>query len=275
MKIIRFIVLAMAIFWMHGCAKHTEKITPRKADKRVNINHSTIDISATANDSFEEEFAQEEMMATSDNFDPLEGYNRIMTKFNDKLYLNILDPLAKNYAYIVPEGVRVSLKRGFKNIQSPVSIANNLLQLKFKNAFDESHRFVVNTLFGLGGLFDPAKSHLGLESCEEDFGQTLGHYQVGDGIQIVLPFLGPSNLRDFVGEIVDGYVDPFNNLKVTNTNYKIANTTTETFLYQGGDIFNKASLHIGEYQMIKKDAIDLYPYLQDIYSQHRNQQIKE
>lgn len=233
-----------------------------------------LDSNSTSTDDFENEFGDSN--ATSvDRFDPLEPYNRVMTSFNDKVYIHVLDPTAKAYAKVVPEGGRVAVNRFFKNIQAPVSIANNLLQFKFKNAAQESGRFVVNTVFGLGGFFDPALTDLEWEAHDEDFGQTLGYYGVGDGVPIVIPFLGPSNLRDLTGLVVDGYLNPLRSSKIGNANYKIAQNNVESILYKGGDMFNKASLHVGEYEMIKKDALDLYPFLQDAYSQHQNQLIKE
>lgn len=268
-------MLGVVIFSLTSYAKNINQVKQTEIAKPSEMNIAATDANASFDDGFEKEFSDGNVTATADRFDPLEGYNRVITNFNDKVYVHVLDPMAKTYDHIVPEGGRVAVNRGFKNAQAPVSVANNILQLKLKNAAKETGRFVVNTIFGLGGLFDPAKSDLGLEAHEEDFGQTLGYYGVGEGIPIVLPFLGPSNLRDLAGMTIDGYFNPLRSSKIGNANYKIANNTFESILYKSGDMFNKASLHTGEYQMIKKDAIDLYPYLQDAYSDYQNQQIKE
>jgi phospholipid-binding lipoprotein MlaA len=233
-------------------------------------NHNT----SLATDDFEDEF-NDFNNSTALRFDPFEPYNRVMTNINDKMIIHILNPMVDGYNYVIPEGGRIAVNRFFKNAKAPVRITNNILQFKIKNATEETGRFVVNTIFGLGGFFDPAESDLHWEAHDEDFGQTLGYYGVSDAIPIVLPFLGPSNLRDLVGIVVDGYFNPLRSSKIGNANYKIAKTPFESALYKGADMFNKASLHVGEYQMIKNDAIDLYPFLQDTYSQYQNKQIKE
>lgn len=264
MKIFKSIFLLIVLFgaYSYGDINAT--------DTNLKIN----DTNSTMVDDFEDEF-RDLNNSTTDRFDPLEPYNRVMTKFNDKAYIYIIDPMAKKYSNIVPEGGRLAIHRFLKNIKAPVRVANNLLQFKFKNATQETGRFVVNTIFGLVGFFDPAESDLHWAEHNEDFGQTLGYYGVSDAIPIVLPILGPSNLRDLTGMLVDGYFDPLRSSKIGNADYKIPNNTVEATLYNGAEMFNKASLHTGEYQMMKKDAIDLYPYLQDTYSQHQNQQIKE
>ncbi len=198
-------------------------------------------------------------------FDPLIGYNRFMTSVNDKVYFFVLKPVATIYSIIIPEPGRVAIYRFFKNILFPVRFVNNLLQLKFDQAGIEIDRFIVNTTIGILGLRDPAKTLLNLESKEEDFGQTLGHYGIGSGFYIVLPILGPSNLRDIFGMVPDFFLVPINyldNLKVTASVYT-------------GDIVNNTSLHIGEYESIKKDAIDFYTFIRDGYEQKRKTLIEE
>ena len=198
-------------------------------------------------------------------FDPLRGYNRFMTAFNDKLYFWLLKPAAKGIAFVIPEPGRLAISRCFRNIMFPVRLVNNLLQFKIKRAGIESARFGVNTTVGVLGFGDPAKSWLDLDSYEEDFGQTLGTYGVGSGFHLVLPLLGPSNARDTVGLIPDYFLDPLNYIG----NYKIK---------YGIKVFDKTnytSLHIGEYESIKKDALDFYPFMRDAYEQNRKMKIQE
>ncbi|WP_368031157.1 VacJ family lipoprotein [Arcobacter sp. s6] len=208
-------------------------------------------------------------------FDPLSGYNRLMTTFNDKIYMNVLDPAARGYEFIVPQTVRIGFDNFFKNLMFPVRFANNVLQLKFKNSAEELGRFLVNTIWGLAGFMDVAKSELKWEAHNEDFGQTLGFYGVGDGFHVVLPFLGPSNLRDIVGIGADSYVSVLSTTGSSDLNYKIP----DTFLQQMGiatfNIVNTTSLKLGQYESIKKDALDLYPFLRDVYTQARKKQIEE
>lgn len=211
---------------------------------------------------FEDEFEDQSEIEV---FDPLIDYNRFMTIVNDKVYFFVLKPVATIYSILIPEPGRVAIYRFFKNILFPVRLVNNLLQLKFKQAGNEIDRFLLNTTIGILGFGDPAKTLLNLDLKEEDFGQTLGHYGVGSGFYVVLPILGPSNLRDIFGMVPDFFLVPINyldSLKVTTAIYT-------------GDVVNNTSLHIGEYESIKKDAIDFYTFIRDAYEQKRKTQIEE
>lgn len=221
-------------------------------------------------DEFSEEFSSEN---EEEIFDPLSGYNRFMTGFNDKLYVYLLDPvLFKGYNYL-PQQVRVSVNNFFENLYYPVSAANNVFQLKFKNTGTETLRFVVNSTVGILGLFDPARSWFGLEPHQEDFGQTLGYYGVGGGFHIVLPFFGPTNLRDLSGDFIDFYANPIYYVDVRK--YNIVNNAYQGWGLIGYKQFNKMSLHTDEYDNVRQDALDLYPFLRDLYEQNRQKQIEE
>ncbi|MGA1932427.1 MlaA family lipoprotein [Arcobacter sp. YIC-464] len=223
-------------------------------------------------DEFDSEFKQENKQTV---FDPLSGYNRVMTTFNDYAFIYVLNPVAKGYAYILPQDVRVGVSNFFDNLLFPIRFTNNILQLKFENAGVELGRFVVNTIWGLGGVMDPATKELGWKQYDEDFGQTLGHYGVGSGFHIVLPLIGPSNLRDMFSMVPDGYVSPISVTGSSDIGYKIPDTALEALAITGVKTINSVSLKLGQYENIKKDALDLYPFLRDIYEQRRNQQIKE
>ncbi len=219
---------------------------------------------------FEDEFSEE---PEEDVFDPLSGYNRLMTSFNDGLYVYVLDPVViKGYNYI-PEPARVSVNNFFENLYYPVSVVNNILQLKAKNTGTETLRFVINSTLGVLGLFDPAKSWFDLEVHKEDFGQTLGHYGVGGGFHIVLPFFGPTNLRDLSGDFIDFYVNPIYYVDIRK--YNIINNTYQGWALVTYKEFNKMSLYTQEYDNVRQDALDLYPFIRDLYEQNREKLIKE
>lgn len=200
-----------------------------------------------------------------DVFDPLSRYNRVMTTFNDRVYLWLLDPTARAYATVTPVQARQSINRFFRNLGYPSRLVNNLLQFKGEGALKETARFTVNSTIGLLGFFDPAGSWLGIEPHKEDFGLTLGKYGAGNGFHIVIPLLGPSNLRDGVGLIVDSFLDPVFYLE----GFYIATAA------KAADELNYASLHIGEYEKVRKEAIDLYVFLRNAYEQNREMQIRE
>jgi len=147
---------------------------------------------------------------------------------------------------------------------------NNVLQLKFDNALEETGRFLINSTFGLLGFFDPAKEDLEWKAHNEDFGQTLGFYGVGPGPHVVLPFLGPSNIRDAFSIIPDSMLNP-----TSEYFYDLPFDSSNGIVLNGVFYINKASLHLGEYESLKKDAIDFYPFMRDLYEQNRINEIKE
>ncbi|PIF04766.1 MAG: ABC transporter [Arcobacter sp.] len=222
-------------------------------------------------DEFLDEFEEEMKIETKS--DPLSGYNRVMTSFNDGLYEYVLSPIANGYRYVVHKEIRSSVGNFFHNILYPMRFINNLLQGKLKNSAEETGRFLINSTIGILGLFDPAKSWFDLEPHNEDFGQTLGFYGVGAGPHIVLPFFGPSNLRDALSLYPDGLLNPavYND----DRGYNITNSYGESLVLKAYQSVNDISLRHGEYEKLKKDAIDLYPYLRDIYEQYREKEIKE
>ncbi len=207
-----------------------------------------------------------EVAMAGEVFDPLISYNRAMFVFNDKFFLWVWNPAAKGYNFVVPEVARVAVDRVFKNAATPVRFANDLLQLKFKTAGTELGRMLVNTTIGIGGLFDPAESFFGWRAPPpEDFGQTLGSYGVGTGFPVVVPFLGMKNLRDGLGIIPDTFLHPVPYYVTTPVSLSLA----------AGDKFNFTSLHIGEYESLKRDAFDPYTFFRDAYRQNRQKKIEE
>jgi len=205
--------------------------------------------------------------------DPLESYNRAMTTFNDTLIVNVLIPVSNGYKTLIHKEIRESVSNFFHNLSYPPRVVNNLLQGKFRNGIEETQRFIINTTVGIVGLFDPAKTYFGLKAHQEDLGQTLGFYGVGSGPHIVIPLLGPSNLRDITGIYTDSY------LSLTDyTDREWLTLTDEWAEYaaiRAYEKINEFSLDNQNYMKLKEDAVDLYPYLRDIYEQHRDKQIKE
>ncbi|MGE5839567.1 MAG: VacJ family lipoprotein [Deltaproteobacteria bacterium] len=196
--------------------------------------------------------------------DPLEPVNRAFFEFNDKLYFWVMKPVATGYKAVVPEEARVCVRNFFHNLASPVRVVNNLLQGKFFGAFEETCGFLVNSTVGLGGFADIA-SAVDLRRHEEDFGQTLSVYGSGPAFFINWPFLGPSTLRDTVGMAGDILFDPV--------------TYLGTYWYapwaRGLNVVNETSLKIGDYESLKKAALDPYVALRDAYYQNRLSKIQE
>ena len=210
------------------------------------------------------EFEEEEEIETI--ADPLEPINRVFFAFNDKLYFWFLKPVATGYKKVVPEPARVGVRNFFSNLLTPVRLVNCLLQGKFKSAGTEALRFIINSTVGFLGVQDVAKKEGHLQAQEEDLGQSLGVYGLGPGIYINWPIFGPSSLRDTVGMVGDFFLDPVN-YYVTRTKYRIA--------VKGYDKVNSTSLTLGEYESLKKAAIDPYVAVRDAYFQYRRNQIRK
>ena len=206
-------------------------------------------------------------------FDPLSGYNRIMTTFNDNVYEYVLKPTAQGYAYVVPQPAREGIANVADNLLFPIRFINNILQLKFQNSMEELGRFVINSTLGIVGFMDVASSDFGLKQHSEDLGQTLGFYGVGSGFHIVIPLLGPSNARDIVGLFGDSWANPMAYVEARDAN--LLDSFEEELLLKGFLAVNRTSLHFEEYDSFKKGAIDIYPFLRYHYESRRNKRISE
>ena len=255
-------LILILFFFMTGCSS---KYTPKAhIQNKTSIDKSNI---SQEEDEFNDEFGDE----TKEVFDPLEGYNRVMTNVNDKIYLYAFNPLSKGYAFIVPQPLRVGVSNAFDNLKFPIRFVNNILQFKFDHSIKELGRFMVNSTVGVLGLFDVA-TKAGIKRYNEDFGQTLGYWGVGSGFHIVLPFLGPSNLRDTLGFAVDTAIAPTTD---SGLKYQIPKNDLESLGYTSLYYTNKNSLHLGEYENLKKDALDVYTFFRDAYEQKRAKEISE
>jgi phospholipid-binding lipoprotein MlaA len=223
-----------------------------------------------AADTQQDEQDEEEMFAFDEEeeqysvSDPLEPLNRGIFWINDKLYFYLLKPVARGYRWAVPEPWRVAVQNVFSNLASPVRIINAGFQGKFSDAGNELTRFFVNTTLGIGGLFDTAKDHFDIRKHDEDTGQTLGHYGIGPGFYLVLPILGPSDLRDAIGTFADSRMDLVYYLFDGWTYYEV----------KGYEKINDLSLDKDTYEGIKKEALDSYLFVRDAYMQYRKNRVR-
>ena len=211
-------------------------------------------------DLFEEDFEEDKVQVA----DPLAFWNRPMFHFNDKFYFWVLKPVARGYRALVPSTVRIGVKNFFTNLTTPIRLVNCILQWKWQAANAEFARFMLNSTVGVLGFGNPAKKYPKLNPSDEDLGQTLGVYGIGNGFYVVLPFLGPSTLRDSVGLVGDLFLNP--------TSY-VEPTEAAIGIY-GYKIVNDTSFKIGDYESLKKAAINPYEALRDAYIQHRTSKVK-
>ena len=198
-----------------------------------------------------------------------EPFNEKMFSFNIWMDAHILRPVARSYAGAVPEPARLSVRRFFHNIGVVPRFANSLFQLKLDGAAREAGRFMINTTIGGLGFFDVAKNKFGLERSQEDFGQTLGTYGIGPGPYLVLPFIGPSTVRDAIGRVADGAMDPKTYLLST---VEVTATDAGTVLTNA---VNERSLNLELFESVDRYSLDMYSAVQDFYLQNRERQIAE
>lgn len=197
--------------------------------------------------------------------DPWESFNRSVFEFNEGLDAYLLKPVVAGYRFVLPEFVREGIYNFFSNYSDIYTALYNLLQGKPGFAFNDLMRVVVNTTMGLGGLLDLATPG-GLEKHKEDWGQTLGVWGVPSGPYVVLPFFGPSNVRDTVGTVADLESDylfrllPDVALRNSITGLRVVNARNT--YYEAGDLLDGA-------------AIDKYTFMRDAYIQRRAYQINE
>ena len=163
-------------------------------------------------------FAADGQATPTRNPDPLEKMNRATYRFNDFFDRHLARPVARGYRTVMPEFARRGIGNFFANLGYPTVVVNDILQFKLKDAAKDTTRFIVNTTLGVGGLVDPA-TKMGLVAHNEDFGQTLGHWGVRPGPYLVLPILGPSDLRDAPGRVVDHYTHPVSYLEERRVRY--------------------------------------------------------
>ncbi len=199
--------------------------------------------------------------------DPLEPINRLFFHFNDKLYFWALKPVSRVYGAVVPKPCRISIRNFFHNLFAPIRIVNNVLQGKFTNAGVEFNRFLLNTTVGVAGLGDPAKNKFGLDIKDEDLGQTLGYYGIGNGIYFCWPILGPSTARDTLGLAGDSFLNPLTYLGQSDPDAQIAAYAVK--------YVNNTSLVIGDYESFKESSFDPYISLRDAYIQHRHSKVND
>jgi phospholipid-binding lipoprotein MlaA len=221
---------------------------------------STVPASISDDESYMDEATPPVIIA-----DPLSGLNRVVFDFNDKLYFWALKPIAQGYKAVVPTPVRQGILNFFHNLKAPVRIANCFLQGKMEAMANEMGRFVYNTSFGILGFWDPAKDYPHLNPPEEDFGQTMGYFGIGNGIYLVLPFLGPSTLRDTAGMGGDYFLNPTAYIDPAAVGWSM----------KAEESVNDLSFRIGQYEELKDAAIEPYESFKDGYLQYRNKKINQ
>lgn len=195
-------------------------------------------------------------------YDPFESSNRAVFAFNDALDRTIAEPVARGYRAAVPSPARQGVRNVLRNLRSPVNIANQALQGDIEGFANDTMRMLVNTTFGIGGLFDIA-NEAGLEYEAEDFGQTLAVWGVGHGPYFVAPVFGPNSLRDHTGNFVDAVADPLR--------WYLFNTDREGWAWGRTAVgfVDKREELLDILTDLRKGSIDYYAAMRSAQYQHR------
>ncbi|MCF8029393.1 MAG: VacJ family lipoprotein [Desulfohalobiaceae bacterium] len=210
----------------------------------------------------EEDFSSRDRSAVAD---PLEPYNRVVFRFNDGLYSYVLIPVSNGYKAVMPSPFRQGMENAFHNVRFPGRMVNHLLQGRPLRSAKEVAGFVINTLFGFGGLLKPADSIPGLSPPEKDTGTTLGTWGVGQGVYIVWPVLGPSTLRSSTGMVGDYFLDPLFYLEGDELGWWLTGTEN----------INKLPSLMGRYEDMKDFGIEPYSSVKDGYVQYRREKVRK
>ena len=195
--------------------------------------------------------------AERDPRDPWQRMNRVTFRFDMGFYDHIGTPVARTYVRVVPHPIRTGIRNFFNNLTYPTVIVNDLLQGKVVDFARDTGRLLVNTTLGIGGLLDPAV-HLGMPRERRDFGQTFGKWGIGTGPYLVLPFLGPSDVRDAIGLVPAEYTDPVHYVQNTWADY-----STRTVGLVDTDTRLQPTLHL------IRQALDPYAFARHAYLAQR------
>jgi phospholipid-binding lipoprotein MlaA len=209
-----------------------------------------------------------EIIGDEDENDPLENVNRGVFEFNLFVDRWAIKPASQVYRDYLPQVVQDSVRSFLRNLRSPIIFGNNVLQGDFEGAGNTLGRFVVNSTLGVGGLFDPAGDQLDMPFKDEDLGQTLGVWGIGEGPYLVLPILGPSNPRDLVGVASEWYLDPLN-LYATNND-----ADWVPWVRAGLRGIDTRARSIDVLDELERTSLDYYAAIRSLYRQQRANDIR-
>jgi len=206
--------------------------------------------------------------------DPIEPVNRGVFWFNDKFDTYLGDPVTEAYDWVMPDFMQTRVRNFFRNIEYPSILVSDLVQLEFGKAASDTGRFLINTTVGVVGVWDAADDIAGMKYRHEDFGLALARQGMGEGPYLVLPILGPSNVRDTVGLTVDFFLNPFywitqSSAFDSDTDFVIA-TSAVSLLY-----LNTKARYLDINQDLKRDSVDYYLGMQSYYTQYRRGQVSK
>ena len=250
-KLLQFILILLIGISLGACASNSNSTLPSNSNAEIEEHHLDHDF---LDDDF---YDDEEELETSD---PLEAWNRFWFGFNDEFHSWVLNPVATTYDAVLPDDIQMVIFNVFHNISTPVRLVSSILQGDIENAGIELERFVINSTLGVFGFGDPAGIEFNITTeDDEDIGQVLASWGIGEGCYIVLPFLGPSTVRDSFGLVGDAFLKPTTYIGDFSTSLSV----------EGGYYVKREAIHLGEYDDIVKATVDPYVSIRDMYMQYR------
>ena len=201
--------------------------------------------------------------------DPLKVLNQAIFEFNDAAYKNIFQPFTRQYVRVIPKEARKGIGNFFNNLEYPARLTGSLLQFRFGRASRETGNFFINTTAGMAGFMNAAQEFEALQPPKEDIGQAFGAWGFKHGFYFVLPFLGPTSLRDFVGRIGGNYVEPISEPSTQ------VDSSTDRLILTAVETVNDIPEIIDIYNSITGPALDPYTAVRDGYAQLRAVQVAE
>lgn len=251
------LLLSIYLNALTGCssiqatAESSESTSPATQEEGSGNNNDT-EAAQTDND------FEPTVVAYRDYRDPLIRFNRAMFAFNDVSYRYLLVPLGKGYTNNVPSPVQQGVSNFFYNIKAPIYTVNNLLQLKPKAAGTNVLRFGINSTLGILGFFDPASHWFDIEKADTSLGDTLAQYGAGYGFYLVLPLLGPSDLRSGTSSLVEGFLHPVSYISEDR----------DRIIIQGFDYFQDFAPEAESYPDLVEESEDPYIFMRNFYLQN-------
>jgi len=201
-----------------------------------------------------------------------EKTSRTIFKMNMVLDEAVIEPIAKGYNKL-PKPIKTGTSNFTSNINTLLSIPNNILQGNFEQLGHSVGSFVINTSVGIFGFLNPAEK-IGLRPHKEDVGQTLGAYGFGPGCYFVLPVLGPTTFRDSIGMIADTFIDPFAHITIREKELLGASgNSLDYYSVKGTGAVDFRASNDKNFENLEKNSIDLYSSLKSIYLQDRENKI--
>ena len=199
-------------------------------------------------------------MSAPDMSDPFEDYNRFMFGFNQGFYDSVMEPVVRGYRGIVNEDIRMAISNIFDNAMAPLKFVSSMLQGDLDKSGRVIGRTIINTTIGFGGMFDVADKEFQMKDVNEDLDQVLGAYGIPTGPYIVVPFFGPSYVRDIIGKAGGTFLSP---IAQFSPGFEVGAGLTAS------DKINDTSFIVDDIKQLEVSAIDEYESVRDFYNQYR------